>query len=121
MSTRVLVVDDALYMRQMIKDILTEMGCAIVGEAVDGEDACRKYDETKPDLVTMDLMMPVKGGMDALREIRAKDPLAKVVVISALDQREPQLEALALGAVDYVVKPFERDRVREAIGRVIAG
>ncbi len=121
MSTRVLVVDDAAYMRQMIKEILTDMGCAVVGEAADGEDACRKYDEVMPDLVTMDLMMPIKGGMDALREIRAKDPHAKVVVISALDQRQPQMEALALGAADYVVKPFERERVREAIGRVIAG
>ncbi len=121
MSTRVLVVDDAVFMRHMIKKILTEMGLDICGEACDGEEACSLYDSLKPDMVTMDLVMPKKGGLDALKEIRAKDPDAKIIVISAIDQRQPLMDALKLGAADYVVKPFEKDRVEEAINRVIAG
>jgi len=116
-----MIVDDAAFMRHMIKGILTGMGCEIVAEAVDGEDACQKYRQTKPDLVTLDLIMPKKGGLEALKDIRKEDPDAKVVVISAIDQREPLMDALKHGAVDYVVKPFEKDRVQEAIGRVIAG
>lgn len=121
MATRVLVVDDAAFMRHMIKGILSGMGAEVVGEAANGEEACDKYDQLKPDLVTMDLVMPKKGGLDALKDIRAKDPKARVVVISAIDQRQPLLDALKLGAADYVVKPFEKDRVEEAINRVIAG
>ncbi len=121
MSSRILVVDDAVFMRHLIKNILTGMGHEIVGEAADGNEACEKYDELKPDLVTLDLVMPNKGGLDALKDIRQKDPKAKVVVISAIDQRQPLMDALKLGAADYVVKPFEKDRVQEAIGRVIAG
>lgn len=121
MATRVLVVDDAIFMRHMIKGILKGIGCEIVGEAADGVEACAKYLELKPDMVTMDLVMPNKGGLDALKEIRHQDPNAKVVVISAIDQRQPLLDALKHGAVDYVVKPFEKDRVEEAIGRVVSG
>lgn len=121
MSSRVLVVDDALFMRHMIKKILMDMGHEIVGEAADGHEACELYESLKPDLVTLDLVMPKKGGLEALAEIREKDPHAKVVVISALDQRQPLMDALKLGAADYVVKPFEKDRVEEAINRVIAG
>ena len=121
MSKRVLVVDDAAFMRHMIKTILTDLGHEIVGEACDGEEACRMYDELKPQLVTMDLIMPKKGGLDALREICAKDPNAKVVVISAIDQRGPLMDALKAGAADYLVKPFEKERVEEAVNRVLAG
>ena len=121
LSSRVLVVDDALFMRHMIKKILTDMGHEVVGEAADGIEACELYESLKPDLVTLDLVMPNKGGLEALSEIRDKDPNAKVVVISALDQRQPLMEALKLGAADYVVKPFEKERVEEAIKRVTAG
>lgn len=121
MATKVLVVDDAAFMRHMIKGILSGMGCEVVGEAADGQEACTKYRELKPDMVTMDLIMPKMGGLDALREIRNQDPKAKVVVISAIDQRQPLMDALKHGAADYVVKPFEKDRVEEAISRVIAG
>lgn len=120
-ATRVLIVDDAAFMRHMIKGILISIGCEVVGEAGDGEEACAKYKELKPDMVTMDLIMPKKGGLDALKDIRAGDPNAKVIVISAIDQRQPLMEALKFGASDYVVKPFEKDRVEEAIKRVIAG
>lgn len=121
MSTSVLVVDDAAFMRHMIRNILTDLGVDVIGEAADGEEACQKYAELRPDLVTMDLVMPKKGGLDALRDIRKADPTAKIVVISAIDQRQPLMEALKLGAADYVVKPFEKERVAEAINRVIAG
>jgi len=116
-----MIVDDAAFMRHMIKKILTDIGCEVVAEAVDGEEACAKYAELKPDLVTMDLIMPKKGGLEALKDIRESDANAKVIVISAIDQRQPLMEALKNGAADYVVKPFEKERVQEAIARVIAG
>ena len=121
MATRVLVVDDAKFMRHMLKGILVGLGCEIAGEACDGVEACAKYIELSPDLVTLDLVMPKMGGIDTLKSIKAGDPGAKVIVISAIDQRQPLMEALKLGAVDYVVKPFEKDRVEEAIKRVVAG
>lgn len=121
MSARILVVDDAAFMRHMIKNILVGLGHQIVGEACDGNEACQKYEELHPDMVTLDLVMPNKGGLAALEDIRKADPTAKVVVISAIDQRQPLMEALKLGAADYVVKPFEKDRVEEAINRVLAG
>lgn len=121
MATRVLVVDDAKFMRHLIKNILVEIGCEVVGEATDGKEALEKYKELSPDVVTMDIVMPNVSGIDALKDIRASDPNAKVVMISAIDQREPLMEALKLGAVDYVVKPFEKDRVAQAMQRVTAG
>lgn len=121
MPTRVLIVDDAKFMRYMIKNILVEMGWEVVGEAGDGREAIEKYKELSPDVVTLDIIMPNVSGIDALKGIKAEDPKAKVVMISAIDQREPLMEALKLGAVDYVVKPFEKERVEEAMQRVIAG
>lgn len=121
MATRVLVVDDAKFMRHMIKQLLTGMGCEVVGEAADGEEACAMYEDLSPDVVTMDVVMPKLGGIEALKRIRERHGDAKVVMISALDQREPLMEALKLGAVDYIVKPFEKDRVEEAMHRVLAG
>ena len=93
-ATRVLVVDDAAFMRHLIKKILTDMGYEVAGEACDGEEACEKYKAIRPDLVTMDLVMPKMGGLDALKAIREEDPNAKVIVISAIDQREPLMDAL---------------------------
>ncbi len=121
MGTRVLVVDDAKFMRHMIKNILGDLGCDVVGEAENGNQACEMYKELTPDLVTMDVVMPEVGGIEALKRIRADDAKAKVVMITALDQREPLMEALKLGAVDYIVKPFEKDRVQEAMQRVLSG
>lgn len=121
MATRVLVVDDAKFMRHMIKNLLSELGCEVIGEASDGEEACSKYDELSPDVVTMDVVMPNVGGIEALKRIRDKHDTAKIVMITAIDQREPLMEALKAGAVDYIVKPFEKDRVKEAMQRVLAG
>lgn len=118
---RVLIVDDAKFMRMMIKNILAEVGCEVVGEACDGEEAHEMYKDLAPDLVTMDLVMPKLGGIDALRRIRRDDENAKVIMISAIDQREPLMEALKLGAIDYIVKPFEKERVEEAMQRARAG
>lgn len=120
MSLRILVVDDAAFMRFLIKGILTDLGHQVVGEAADGEQACTMYDQLNPDLVTLDLIMPKKTGMEALRDIRGSHPNAKVIVISAVEQRQPLMDALKLGAVDYLVKPFEKDRVAEALTRVMA-
>jgi len=120
-ATRVLIADDAKFMRHMIKNILVEMGWEVVGEACDGTEAVELFNELKPDVVTLDIVMPKASGIDALKEIRAADPGAKCVMISAIDQREPLMEALKLGAVDYVVKPFEKERVVEAMHRVVAG
>lgn len=121
MPARVLIVDDAAFMRHLIKNILIEQGHEIAGEAADGQEACEKYKELAPDIVTLDLIMPRKGGLEALKEIREDDPKAKVIVISAVDQRQPLMEALKLGAADYLTKPFEKERVAEAVARVIAG
>ncbi len=119
MAARVLIVDDAAFMRHLIKGIITSLGHEVVGEAGDGVEACKMYSELHPDMVTLDLVMPNKGGLDALKDIREGDPHARVLIVSALDQRQPLMDALRLGAVDYIVKPFEKDRVEQAVKRAL--
>jgi two-component system, chemotaxis family, chemotaxis protein CheY len=108
---RLLVVDDALFMRKMICGVATEAGWEVVGEAGDGRTAVSLYQQLHPDLVTMDLVMPVMGGLEALRHIRAIDPDAKVIVVTALDQKQVLMDSIRDGAIDFIVKPFERERV----------
>ncbi len=108
---RLLIVDDALFMRKMISGVAAEAGWEVVGEAGDGSAAVVLYQELRPDLVTMDLVMPVMGGLEALRQIRALDPEAKVIVVTALDQKQALMESIRDGAIDFIVKPFERQRV----------
>jgi two-component system chemotaxis response regulator CheY len=108
---RLLVVDDALFMRKMICGVAAEAGWEVVGEAGDGAEAVVLYDRLRPDLVTMDLVMPVMGGLEALRQIRARDPQAQVVVVTALDQKQALMDSIRDGAIDFIVKPFERQRV----------
>ncbi len=108
---RLLVVDDALFMRKMISGVAAEAGWEVVGEAGDGSAAVSLYQQLRPDLVTMDLVMPVMGGLEALRQIRALDPDAKVIVVTALDQKQALMESIRNGAIDFIVKPFERQRV----------
>jgi two-component system chemotaxis response regulator CheY len=108
---RLLVVDDALFMRKMISGVAAEAGWEVVGEAGDGLAAVSLYQQLRPDLVTMDLVMPVMGGLEALRQIRAFDPDAKVIVVTALDQKQTLMESIRDGAIDFIVKPFERERV----------
>ncbi len=118
MGLRVLIVDDALFMRNMLKDIITGAGHTVVGEAANGDEAIAKYTELKPDLVTMDIVMPQKSGIEALQEIRKQDPDAKIVMCSALGQDALVVEAVQSGAKDFIVKPFKEDRVLDVIRRV---
>jgi len=107
MSLKVLVVDDASFMRTMLNDILTAEGFEIVGEAENGVDAVELYKKLKPDITTMDIVMPLKSGIDAVKEIIAMDKDAKIVMCSALGQESLVTEALNAGAKDYIIKPFD--------------
>jgi two-component system chemotaxis response regulator CheY len=118
---RLLIVDDALIMRKVIRDVAVEAGWDVVGEARDGAEAVEMYARLRPDLVTMDLVMPVLGGLEALQRIRASDPRAKVVVVTALDQKQMLLESIRHGALDFVVKPFDRGRLASLLNKVKAG
>lgn len=119
MAGRILIVDDAPIIRLMLKDILVANGYEVVGEGSDGNEGVQKYKELKPDVVTMDITMPEKDGIQALEEILVMDEDAKVIVITAIDQREALMEAIRVGAADYIIKPFETDRVLSAIRKVI--
>lgn len=118
MSKRILIVDDAAFMRMMIKDILVKNGFEVVGEAQDGVEAVEKYAELKPDLVTLDITMPEKDGLTALKEILSSDSDAKVIMCSAMGQQSMVIVPQA-GAKDFIVKPFQADRVLEAINKVL--
>jgi len=109
---RVLVVDDALIMRTMIKDVARSAGWEIAGEATTGAEAVRRWRELRPDLVTLDIVMPEMDGVEALRLIRTEDPEARVVMVSAVDQRAKLAECIGLGAHDFIVKPFDRQVLR---------
>jgi len=119
MAYRILVVDDAAFMRMMIKDILVKNGYQVVGEAADGKQAVEKYKELQPDLVTMDITMPEMDGIAALKEIRSFDPDAKIVMCSAMGQQAMVIDAIQAGAKDFIVKPFQADRVLEAIRKTL--
>jgi two-component system chemotaxis response regulator CheY len=115
----VLVCDDAIFMRTMISDILSGAGYEVVGEAETGVQAIERYRALKPDLVTMDIVMPDMGGIDAVREIVKEDPHAKILMCSAMGQQALVVEAIQAGAKDFVVKPFQPSRVLEAVQRVL--
>lgn len=118
---RLLVVDDALIMRMRIKDIAREAGWEIVGEAATGADGVARYRELRPDLVTLDIVMPELDGVEALRAIRSEDPTARVVMVSALDQRAKLSECIGLGALDFIVKPFDKQRLLELFRKCAGG
>ncbi len=120
MGNDILIVDDAAFMRMMIKDILTKGGFNVVGEAENGEIAVQKYQELKPDLVTMDITMPKMDGIQALKEIRAIDGNARVIMCSAMGQQAMVIEAIQSGARDFVVKPFQVDRVIESVKKALS-
>lgn len=119
MSNKILVVDDAAFMRMMIKDILVKNGYEVVGEASDGLQAIEKYKELQPDLVTLDITMPDMDGIGALKEIKKLNPDAKVIMCSAMGQQAMVVEAIQAGANDFIVKPFQADRVIEAIKKTL--
>ena len=115
---RLLVVDDALFMRKMICGVAAEAGWEVVGEAGDGAEAVALYERLRPDLVTMDLVMPVMGGLEAMRQIRDRDPDARVVVVTALDQKQALMDSIRDGAIDFIVKPFERQRILNLLAKL---
>jgi two-component system chemotaxis response regulator CheY len=112
---RVLIVDDATVMRTVLRTILTKNGYEVCGEASDGDEAIRTYSELKPDVVTMDIIMPKLTGIEALKAIVATDPAAKVVMCTADNTREMVINSFKAGAKDYVIKPFSVERLLEAI------
>jgi two-component system chemotaxis response regulator CheY len=119
MSNKVLIVDDAAFMRMMIKEILTKNGYSVVGEASDGAQAVEKYKELGPDLVTMDITMPEMDGITALKEIKKFDPNARIIMCSAMGQQAMVIDAIQAGAKDFIVKPFQADRVIEAVKKTL--
>ena len=119
MAKSVLICDDAAFMRVMIKDILTKNGYDVAGEAENGLKAVEKYNETKPDLVMMDITMPEMDGIQTLKKIKEADAGANVIMCSAMGQQAMVIEAIQNGAKDFIVKPFQADRVLEAVKKVI--
>jgi two-component system chemotaxis response regulator CheY len=119
MKNRILVADDAKFMRKLLAKILEEGGYEVVGEAETGSEAIALYERIKPDLVTMDLVMPDMSGIDAIKEIVSGDPKARIVVVSAMGQQSLVSEAMSAGARDFVVKPFHPSVVLEVIGRAL--
>jgi two-component system chemotaxis response regulator CheY len=120
MGKRILVVDDANFMRMIVKDTLTPKGFEICGEAANGNEAVRQYERLKPDLVTMDITMKEKDGVEAAREILTKDPGARIVMVTALGQEKMLLDCLSLGVKDFVVKPFEAQRIVSAVQKALS-
>ncbi|GAV32296.1 MAG: response regulator [Anaerosomatales bacterium] len=118
MSRSVLVVDDAAFMRMMIRDILAKEGY-VIHEAVNGRDAVEKYLEVRPDLTTMDITMPEMDGIEALKKIREHDPHARVLMVSAMGQQKLIVEALEAGAMDFLVKPFQPTKVLETVKKCL--
>jgi two-component system chemotaxis response regulator CheY len=116
---KVLVVDDAIFMRKMIAEILVENGMEVIGEADNGSSAVERYKELKPDLVTMDIIMPEMNGIDAVRQIVAFDSQAKIVMCSALGQQALVQEAITAGAKDFLIKPFNPSRVVEVVNKIM--
>jgi len=119
MGAKVLIVDDAAFMRMMIKDILTKNGYEVIGEAENGRRAVERFVELRPDLITMDITMPEMDGITAVKEIRKIDPAAKIIMCSAMGQQAMVIEAIQSGARDFIVKPFQPDRVLEAVRKAV--
>ncbi len=119
MAKNILICDDAAFMRMMIKDILSKNGYNVVGEAENGAKAVEKYNELKPDLVLMDITMPEMDGIQALKTIKAADAGAAIIMCSAMGQQAMVIESIQSGAKDFIVKPFQADRVLEAVRKVV--
>ena len=119
MAKNILICDDAAFMRMMIKDILSKSGYNVAGEAENGAKAVEKYNEIKPDLVLMDITMPEMDGIQALKKIKESDPSALVIMCSAMGQQAMVIESIQAGAKDFIVKPFQADRVIEAVKKVV--
>ncbi|MBC8015167.1 MAG: response regulator [Sporomusaceae bacterium] len=118
---RILVCDDSAFMRMMLKKVLIDNGHEIVGEAGDGMEAVQLYRQHKPDLATMDITMPKMDGIQAVAHIHEENPLARIIMVTALGQRAVITDALKAGASDFIVKPFDAEQVIETINKVLAG
>lgn len=116
---KIMVVDDAAFMRMMLKDILTKGGHEVIGEAENGLKAVDRYKELAPELVLMDITMPEMDGIGAVKQIRAIDPNAKIIMCSAMGQQAMVLESIQAGARDFIVKPFQADRIIEAVSKAV--
>lgn len=119
MSKKILIVDDAAFMRMMIKNMVAKAGFEVVGEAENGAVGLELYKQHNPDLVTMDITMPEMDGIEAVKAIRGVDPNANIIMCSAMGQQAMVMEAIQAGAKDFVVKPFQQDRILQAIERVL--
>lgn len=119
MGANVMIVDDAAFMRMMVKDILSKNGFNVVGEAENGAVAVEKYTELMPDLVIMDITMPEMDGLQAVREIKKRDAQARIIMCSAMGQQAMVIDAIQSGAKDFIVKPFQADRVVEAVTKAL--
>jgi len=119
MDKKIMIVDDAAFMRMMIKDTLLKSGYENIIEAADGEVAVKSYKEEKPDLILMDITMPNKNGLEALKEIKEMDPAAKIVMCSAMGQESMVVEAIRNGAKDFIVKPFKAERVLKTVQGIL--
>ncbi|MCL5934966.1 MAG: response regulator [Firmicutes bacterium] len=120
MAKKILIVDDAAFMRMMIKNILLKNGYEVVGEAENGKQALGIYKENKPDLVTMDITMPEMDGIESVKAIRSMDPSASIIMCSAMGQQSMVMDAIQAGAKDFIVKPFQQDRLLQAVERVLS-
>jgi len=118
-GAKVLVTDDAIFMRRMLSDILKSGGYEVVAEAANGNESVDQYKKTKPDIVTMDIIMPEMGGIDAVKEIVGHDKKARILMVSAMGQQQLVVEAIQAGAKDFIVKPFESSRVLSALERIL--
>lgn len=119
MKTKVLLVDDAKFMRMILKGILQEADFEVVGEASNGEEAIKMYQDIRPDLVTMDIVMPGMTGVEVVRRIKEIDPVAKVLMVSAMGQQTLVAESIEAGACDFIVKPFVPDEVLEKVQKIL--
>ena len=119
MNKRILIVDDSFYMRTMLKNMLSDAGYEVVGEAANGEQAVTMAVETKPDLITLDVILPDNTGLDVLRKLREQQPESKVVMCSAVGQEAIVNEAIENGALAYIVKPFSEEKVLEIVGAAL--
>jgi two-component system chemotaxis response regulator CheY len=120
MATRVLIVDDAVFMRNTLKEIFTSSGYEIAGEAANGVEAVEKYRDVTPEVTTMDIVMPFKNGIEATREILKSDPSATIIICSALGQESLVMEAIEAGATDFIVKPFKAENVLQVVKKALA-
>jgi two-component system chemotaxis response regulator CheY len=116
---KILVVDDALIIRKMITELAKECGWNIAGEAKDGQEACEIYRNQKPDLVTMDMVMPNMDGLEALKKIRELDANARIIMISAVNQKDKLAESIQAGASDFIVKPFDKNRLKALLEKIL--